>query len=37
MDGESPPGSLHDSPLYPWMRSQFGEFHFPSSNTVGFV
>ena len=24
MDGESPPGSLHDSPLYPWMRSQFG-------------
>lgn len=26
MDGESPPGSLHDSPLYPWMRSQFGNF-----------
>ncbi|KAI9554514.1 homeotic protein [Daphnia sinensis] len=25
MDGESPPGSLHDSPLYPWMRSQFAE------------
>ncbi len=25
MDGESPPGSLQeDSPLYPWMRSQFG-------------
>lgn len=27
MDGESPPGSLQeDSPLYPWMRSQFGNF-----------
>merc|ERR1712127_841886 len=23
MDGESPPESLQDSPLYPWMRSQF--------------
>ena len=35
MDGESPPGSLQDSPLYPWMRSQFGNFFssssFPSS------
>ena len=27
MDGESPPGSdMHDSPLYPWMRSQFGKY-----------
>ena len=25
MDGESPPESLQDSPLYPWMRSQFGK------------
>lgn len=39
MDGESPPGSLQDSPLYPWMRSQFGNYLFAivSSQSLSIV
>lgn len=32
MDGESPSGDMQDSPLYPWMRSQFGKCRYTAFN-----